>query len=134
MEADIVQNSKTPSPSQLDETVEGVDSTVQDVAVRSAFRTKIQERAWYIRGYTDPLGALRAYKNRIRDVLLLSLKKNPQKFYIAVKVNFIKIDKDGYKTEDQAFFHGAMHTVLRGEDFEEAFQTSLKKIWNSFDV
>ena len=134
VEADIVQNSKTPSPSQLDETVEGVDSTVQDVAVRSAFRTKIQERAWYIRGYTDPLGALRAYKNRIRDVLLLSLKKNPQKFYIAVKVNFIKIDKDGYKTEDQAFFHGAMHTVLRGEDFEEAFQTSLKKIWNSFDV
>ena len=80
VEADKVQNSKTPSPSQLDETVEGVDSTVQDVAVRSAFRTKIQERAWYIRGYTDPLGALRAYKNRIRDVLLLSLKKKSTKF------------------------------------------------------
>ena len=27
-----------------------------------------------------------------------------------------------------------MHTVLRREDFEEAFQTSLKKIWNSFDI
>ena len=61
-----------------------------DEAVRSAFNGKMQERAWFIRGSTDPLGALRDYKNRIRDALFLSLKKNPQKFYIAVKVRFFK--------------------------------------------
>ena len=100
----------------------------------SAFNGKMQERAWFIRGSTDPLGALNEYKNRIRHVLYLSLKKNPQKFYIAVKVRFFKKDKDGHKSEDSAFFHGAMHTVLREEEFEEAYQTSLQKIWKSFDI
>ena len=102
--------------------------------VRSAFNGKIQERAWFVRGSTDPLGALKEYKERIKTVLFLSLKKNPQKFYIAIKVRFFKRDKDGHKSEDSAFFHGTMHTVLRKEDFEEAYQTSLQKIWKSFDI
>merc|ERR1711942_117164 len=105
-----------------------------DEPVRSAFNGKMQERAWFIRGSTDPLGAVKEYKNRIRDALFLSLKKSPQKFYIAVKVRFFKRDKDGHKTEDSAFFHGTMHTLLRTEDFEEAYQTSLQKIWKSFDI
>ena len=100
----------------------------------SAFRGKMQERAWFIRGSSDPLAALNEYKNRIRHVLYLSLKQNPQKFYIAVKVRFFKKDKDGRKTEDSAFFHGTMHTLLRKEEFEEAYQTSLQKIWKSFDI
>ena len=55
-------------------------------------------------------------------------------FYIAIEVRFFKRDKDGNRTEDSAFFNGAMHTLLRKEDFEEAFQTSMKKIWSAFDV
>jgi hypothetical protein len=130
-----IQNSKTVSqPAQQDEAAQQDGSTQQDEVVRSAFRGKIQERVWNIRGCTDPLGALHKYKHRIRDAILLSLKKNPQNFWIAVKVRFFQVDKNGYKTEDSAFFHGSMHTVLRREDFEEAFQTSLKKIWNSFDI
>ena len=104
------------------------------LTTKSAFRGKMQERAWFIRGSTDPLGALKEYKNRIRHALFLSLKQNPQKFYIAVKVRFFKKDKDGHRSEDSAFFHGAMHTVLRKEQFEEAYQTSLQKIWKSFDI
>ena len=103
-------------------------------SIRSAFKGKVQERAWFIRGSTDPMGALNEYKNRIGNALYLSLKKNPQKFYIAVKVQFFKRDKDGHKIEDSAIFHGTMHTVLRKEDFEEAYQTSLQKIWKSFDT
>ena len=57
-----------------------------DEPVRSAFNGKIQERSWFVRGSTDPLGALKEYKERIKTALFLSLKKNPQKFYIAVKV------------------------------------------------
>ena len=118
--------SQTTSPSE--------PSNHDDEFVRSAFNGKMQERAWFIRGSTDPLGAVKEYKNRIRDALFLSLKKSPQKFYIAVKVRFFKKDKDGHKSEDSTFFHGAMHTVLRKEDFEEAYQTSLQKIWKSFDI
>ena len=105
VKSDRIQNSKTlPQPAQQDEAAQHDDSTQQDEVVRSAFKGKIQERVWNIRGCTDPLGALNQYKNRIRDALLLSLKKNPQKFYIAVKVKFSKIDKDGFKIEDNAFF------------------------------
>ena len=106
----------------------------QGEVTQSAFKGKIQERAWYIRECTDPLGALKEYKNRIRDALLLSLKKSPQKFYIAVKVNFFKRDKDGHKSEVSAFFHGSMHTMLRKEEFKEAFKISVQKIWKAFDT
>ena len=102
--------------------------------VRSAFRRKIQERVWFIRGSKDPLGVLQQYKNRIRDALFLSLKKSSQKFYIAVKVRFYKEDKYGYRIETSAFFHGSMHVLLRKEDYEDSFQSSLNKIWKSFDV
>ena len=122
VKSNSAQMNSSPEPSNHDE------------PVRSAFNGKLQERAWFIRGTTDPLGALKEYKNRIRDALYLSLKKNPQKFYIAVKVRFFKKDKDGHRIEDSAFFHGSMHTVLRKEDFEEAYQTSLQKIWKSFDI
>ena len=74
-----IQNSKTVSqPAQQDEAAQQDGSTQQDEVVRSAFRGKIQERVWNIRGCTDPLGALHKYKHRIRDAILLSLKKNPQ--------------------------------------------------------
>ena len=62
------------------------------------------------------------------------LKKSPQKFYIAVKVNFFKRDKDGHKSEVSAFFHGSMHTMLRKEEFKEAFKISVQKIWKAFDT
>ena len=47
------------------------------------------------------------------------MKKNPQKFYIAIKVIFNKMIKDGNKT---GFFPGTMHTLLR-----DAFESSLQK-------
>ena len=62
----------------------------KDTATTSAFRGSVQERVWNVRGFKDPLGALKEYKMRIRDVLLQSMKKNPQKFYIAIKVIFQK--------------------------------------------
>ena len=104
--------SESISPSQpVSESISPSQPSNHNVPVRSAFNGKVQERAWFIRGSTDPLGALKEYKNRIRYALFLSLKKSPQKFYIAVK-----------------------DTVLRKEDFEEAYQTSLQKILKAFDI
>ena len=101
--------------------------------VRSAFKGKLQERVWNIRQYTDPHIALNKFKLRIRDAIMLSLKRNPQKFYIAIKVKFFKRDKDGNKIEQIACFHGSMHTLLRKEEFEESFQSSLRKIMKAYD-
>ena len=74
------------------------------------------------------------YKERIKYACLLSLKKSPQKFYITMKVRFFKRDKDGHKIEESAFFHGSMYTLLRKEDFEDSFHSSVKKIMNAFDI
>ena len=38
------------------------------------------------------------------------------------------------KLETVLFFHGAMHTLLREDDYDEAFQNSLNKIWIAFDI
>ena len=102
---------------------------------KSAFGGKMQERAWNIRNHTDPLGALKLYKDRIKHALFLSLRQDgPQKFYLAVKVRFYKRDKVGNKTEVSAYFHGTMHTLLREADYDEAYQNSLNKIWIAFDI
>ena len=107
----------------------------QDAPTKTAFGGKMQERSWNIRGHTDPLGVLKIYKDRIKHTLLLSLKKDgPQKFYLALKVRFFTRDKDGNKTEDSCFFHGAMHTLLREADYEEAFQSTSNTIWRAFDI
>ena len=102
--------------------------------VRSAFRGKLQERVWKIRGHRDPHHVMNEYKERIKYACLLSLKKSPQKFYITMKVRFFKRDKDGHKIEESAFFHGSMYTLLRKEDFEDSFHSSVKKIMNAFDI
>ena len=64
----------------------------------------MQERVWNVRGFTYLLGALKQYKNRIKDKYFHSMKKNPQMFYIAIKVIFNKLSKDGNKTEDGGLF------------------------------
>ena len=72
--------------------------------VRSAFRGKLQERVWKIRGHRDPHHVMNEYKERIKYACLLSLKKSPQKFYITMKVRFFKRDKDGHKNRRECFF------------------------------
>ena len=95
----------------------------------------MQERAWYIRKYKDPLGTLRDYKERIKHAITLSFNKDgPQKFYIVLKVRFFKTDKDGNKTNVSTFFHGGMHTLLRMNGFGESYESSINKIWIAFDA
>ena len=76
---------KEPTPKQKKSTINVEPQTTSpsepsNEPVKSAFNGKMQERAWFIRGSTDPLGALRDYKNRIRDALFLSLKKIHKSF------------------------------------------------------
>ena len=103
-------------------------------SVKSAFQGKMKEKTWFVRGHKDPLAVLNNHKERLKRELARALQKiGPQKFYVVLKVRFFKRDKDGVKVEDSAFFHGAMQTLLRMEQYEEAFDNTVKKIWASFD-
>ena len=87
-----------------------------------------------MRGSKDPIGALNRQKKRLQDELFMALKKvGPQKWYIAIKVMFYKMDKSENKIYASAYFHGAMQTLLRKEDFEESYHNSMNKIWQAFD-
>ena len=57
----------------------------KDTATTSAFRGSVQERVWNVRGFKDPLGALKEYKMRIRDVILQSKKKKCKSFILPLK-------------------------------------------------
>ena len=104
-------------------------------AIKSAFNGKMTEKTFYVRGHKDPVGALNSRKRRLEHELQQLLKKvGPQKWYVAVKCRMYKLDKDGNRMEVSSFFHGAMQTLLRSEDFEDSYQSSLNKIWQSFDV
>ena len=119
---------------------EPVEPDEQDVvssydAIKSAFNGKMTEKTFFVRGHKDPVGALNTRKSRLEHELQQLLKKvGPQKWYVAVKCRMYKLDKDGNRMEVSSFFHGAMQTLLRSEDFEDSYQSSLNKIWQSFDV
>ena len=107
-----------------------------DMSVKSAFKEKMVERAWKVRGFKDPIGALNNYKESVKSKLFNTLlnKNVPMKWYVTIKVIFYKFDNSTRnKTEDSAFFHGGMQTLLAKEDFEESYQSSINKIWKSFD-
>ena len=103
--------------------------------VKSAFQNIMKERTWHVRGFKDPIGALNTHKKRIKHELLYTLRKvGPQKWYIVLKCRFYQLDKRGNRTEDSSFFHGTMQTLLRREEFEDTYQSTMNKIWQAFDV
>ena len=76
---------------------------------KTAFKRRLKDREWLIRGHSDPLTLLNTYKNRIKGALLLALKKEgPQKIELFLKVNYYKEDKDGNKTEHSAYHNGLL--------------------------
>ena len=86
------------------------------------------KRTFYVRCFKDPIGALNTRKYRLKQELDRLMKKvGPQKWYVAARCRFYKLDKSGNRTEASAFFHGAMQTLLRIEDFEDSYQSSKKK-------
>ena len=97
---------------------------------RSAFRGLLSERRFLLRGQMDPLATLEAYKRRIYQVLEISMKRQgSQKFTINLSVRFKR-----NQTEAVAYFNGGMHTLNRLADFEDLYQNSKNKIYNSFDA
>ena len=101
---------------------------------KSAFNNLLKEKTWFVRGFQDLLGALQEYKSRIKHAALLSLKREgPQKIEIVSQVRYYKEDKDGNRVQMSAFHNSNMNPFLRDEDFEDIYQSSVAKIWDTFD-
>ena len=101
---------------------------------KSAFNGTLSDKTWFIRGNKDLFSLLKDYKEKIKHSLMLALKKSPLKYYITVKTRFSRTDKDGYKEEQSTYLHGMYHTMLREEQFDETYDSSTQKIWNSFET
>ena len=50
---------------------------------------------------------------------------------IITQVKYYNQDKNGNRVHMSGFHNSVLHTFLRVEDFEEIYQSSLVKIWNT---
>ena len=55
------------------------------------------------------------------------------KIEIITQVRYYNEDKDGNRVQMSAFHNSNMNTFLRDEDFEDIYQSSVAKIWDTFD-
>ena len=102
--------------------------------IESSFGDTLLLKKWWIRGHTDPLAVLKQYKDKVEHFLSLILRKNPIKYYIGMKVRMFKVDKEGNKEYGEGGFNGGAHTLLRASQFEDTYDRSSDKIWQSFDA
>ena len=102
---------------------------------KSAFNNLLKEKTWFVRGFQDLLGALQEYKSRIKHAALLSLKREgPQKIEIVSQVRYYKEDKDGNRVSMSAYHNSNVTPYLRVQDFDDIYQSSVAKIWDTFDA
>ena len=72
----------------------------------------------------------RDYRGRVKHAVLW--RKHQQKIDL-VKVGMSRQDKEGEYQQVSQLFCGGSRLILRAEDFDDAYDESVKKIWNDFD-
>ena len=60
-------------------------------------------------------------------------KKPQKKIYLVIKVRMSRQDKEGEYQQVSQLFCGGARLILRAEDFDDAYDESVKKIWSDFD-
>ena len=100
---------------------------------KSAFNKRLVQKKWFIRGQKDILEVFKKYRKGVFHAVKLALKKNQLKADIVVKVRMFRQDKEGEKEEVSQSFYGGPRLILREEDFDEAYDESVKRIWRDFD-
>ena len=86
-----------------------------------------------IRGEKDILKVFMAYRERVRDAVTIALRRHQLKMDIVMRVRMSRQDQEGEQQEVSQLFYGGPRLILRNEDFEEAYDESIKKIWADFD-
>ena len=133
---DVEQEERVQEQEQQRRRIEPPTEEVQsrEDEERTAFNRRIVEKRWYVRGHKDMLEAFKKYKKSIFHSVNLALKRNQIKIDIVIQVTMYRVDKDGNKEEVSQMFYGGPRVILRENQYDEAFDESVKKIWLDFDA
>ena len=100
---------------------------------KSAFNKRLVEKKWFIRGQKDILKVFMNYRERVNNAVTRALRKHQLKIDLVIKVRMSRQDQEGEQQEVSQAFYGGQKLILRAEDFHEAYDESVKKIWGDFD-
>ena len=100
---------------------------------KTAFKKRLVEKKWFIRGEKDILKVFMDYRERVRDAVKRALRRHQLKMDIVVRVRMSRQDQEGEQQEVSQLFYGGVRLILRIEDYDEAYDESIKKIWADFD-
>ena len=124
-----------PTPEQASNTeVSEVHTPYQafDTEV-SAFSKQLVEKKWFIRGQKDILKVFTNYRVKVNHAVTRALRKHQLKIDLVIKVRMSRQDQDGEQQEVSQAFYGGPRLILKADDFEEAYDESVKKILGDFD-
>ena len=100
---------------------------------KSAFNKRLVEKKWFIRGEKDILKVFMNYRERVNNAVTRALRKHQLKIDLVIKVRMSRQDQEGEQQEVSQAFYGGQKLILGAEDFHEAYDESVKKIWVDFD-
>merc|ERR1712240_158474 len=100
---------------------------------KSAFKKQLVEKKWFIRGEKDILKVFMDYREGVRTSVTRALRKSQLKMNIVIRVRMSRQDKEGEIDEVSQNFSDGQRLILRLEDFDEAYDESIQKIWGDFD-
>ena len=100
---------------------------------KTAFKKRLVEKKWFIRGEKDILKVFMDYREKVRDAVRRVLRRHQLKMDIVIRVKMSRQDQEGEHQEVSQLFYGGPRLILRNEDFDEAYDESIKKIWADFD-
>ena len=69
----------------------------------------------------------------MRNAVIIALRKHQLKIDLVIKVRMSRQHQEGEQEEVSQAFCGCTKVILRVEDFDDAYDESVKKIWNDFD-
>ena len=99
----------------------------------SAFNRRLVQKKWYIRREKDILKVFANYKEKVRNAVIIALRKHQLKIDLVLSVCMSRQDQEGEQEEVSQAFCGCTKVILRAEDFHEAYDESVKKIWGDFE-
>ena len=100
----------------------------------SCFGDTLVQKMWKQHASKDILSSLEQKKEKIKKACWFMLKKEKGiQFYLTLQCTMMKTDRDGEIMIQKPYFCGATKRLINISQFEDLFQASKDKIWNSFD-
>ena len=87
---------------------------------KTAFKKRLVEKKWFIRGEKDILKVFMDYRERVRHAITKALRRHQLKMDMVIRVKMSRQDQEGEQQEVSQLFYGGPRLILRNEDFDKA--------------